>query len=271
RGNVPGRGLCLLENSTLSSLAKRRYEKLPPRFFGPYCVKRAIGPVAYELELPDDAKIHPVFHVSMLKPVHGSFSPDSVAPLPITKDWEIDVQPTSIVDHRWVLEAGQPVLELLVSWNQRPLGEATWETYDLLAEQFPNFCLEDKVFYRGRSNDTNMRVYTRKKTRVKAGDQVQQTSWKNEEEVDENELDKSRDKCPTRWGKYVDRLMEMPRSYPIRYYFKHDDITRKTIEDLIDNHEYNDALRKTRLGKMDRIAYESLPVRPLYDAINVIS
>ncbi|GJY35343.1 hypothetical protein Tco_0420721, partial [Tanacetum coccineum] len=187
--------------------------------------------------------------------------------------------------HRWVLEAGQLVLELLVSWNQRRLGKATWETYDLLAEQFPNFRLEDKAFYRGGSNDTNMRVYTRKKTRVKAGDQVQfnaifgswvdplgqQTGWKNEEEVDENELDKSRDKCPTRWGKYVDRLMEMPRSYPIRYYFKHDDITRKTIEDLIDNHEYNDALRKTRLGKMDRKAYESLPVRPLYDAINVIS
>ncbi|GJZ37440.1 putative nucleotidyltransferase, ribonuclease H [Tanacetum coccineum] len=208
------------------SLAKRRYEKLSPRSFGPYRVKRAIGPVAYDLKLPDDAKIHPVFHVSMLKPVHGSFSPDSVASLPITKNWEIDVQSASTVDHRWVLEAGQPVLELLVSWNQRPLEEATWETYDLLAEQFPNFRLEDKAFYRG----------------------------KNEEEVDENELDKSRDKCPTHI------------SYLIWYYFKHD-ISRKTIEDLIDNHEYNDALRKTRLGKMDRKAYESLPVRPLYDAI----
>nr|GEW94430.1 hypothetical protein [Tanacetum cinerariifolium] len=58
------------------SLVKRHYEKLSPRFFGPYHVKCAIGPVAYELELLDDAKIHLVFHVSMLKPVHGSFSPD---------------------------------------------------------------------------------------------------------------------------------------------------------------------------------------------------
>ncbi|GKB53231.1 zinc finger, CCHC-type containing protein [Tanacetum coccineum] len=41
----------------------------------------------------------------------------------------------------------------------------------------------------------------------------------------------------------------------------------KTIEDLVDNHEYNDALRKTCLGKMDREVYESLPIGPLYDAI----
>ncbi|GKE51422.1 hypothetical protein Tco_1486578 [Tanacetum coccineum] len=127
------------------SLAKRRYEKLSPRFFGPYRIKRVIGSVAYELQLPADAKIHPVFHVSMLKPAHGSFSQDSIDPLPITKDWEID----------------------------RPMEEATWESYDLLAEQFPHFHLEDKSFYHGGSNDKNLQVYTRKKTRVKRHEQEQ--------------------------------------------------------------------------------------------------
>ncbi|GKA44525.1 hypothetical protein Tco_0737249 [Tanacetum coccineum] len=79
-----------------------------------------------------------------------------------------------------------------------------------------------------------------------------------EEEVYENELDGDGDDNPTRLRKYADRLTEMPRSHPIGYYLKHD-INRKTIKDLVDNHEYNDALLKTRLEKMDSEVYESLP------------
>ncbi|KAK9057995.1 hypothetical protein SSX86_022835 [Deinandra increscens subsp. villosa] len=152
------------------SLAKRRYEKLSPRFFGPYRIKRVVGPVAYELELPPEARIHPVFHISMLKPAHGSFSSIPTTPLPVTKDWEIDLQPNSVITHRWVHEAGQPVLELLISWCNRPVEESTWETYDLVAEQFPAFRLEDKAFYREGSNDKDppLKVYSRWKNRVTA-------------------------------------------------------------------------------------------------------
>ncbi|KAI3753279.1 hypothetical protein L2E82_25328 [Cichorium intybus] len=157
------------------TLAKRRYEKLSPRFFGPYRVKRTVGPVAYELELPPEARIHPVFHISMLKPAHGSFSSIPGIPLPITKDWEIDLQPNSVITHRWVYEAGQPVLELLISWCNRPVEEATWETYDLMTEQFPTFRLEDKTFYREGSNDKNppLKVYSRRKERVTAAKEGQ--------------------------------------------------------------------------------------------------
>lgn len=159
------------------SLAKRRYEKLSPRFFGPYRIKRAVGPVAYELELPPTARIHPVFHVSMLKPAHGSFPSDQQHPLPITKDWEIDLQPSSIVAHRWVSEAGQRVLELLISWCNRSVEEATWESYDLLAEQFPAFRLEDKSFYREGSNDKcPLKVYTRRRKQATAVDMGQLNS-----------------------------------------------------------------------------------------------
>ncbi|GJU65722.1 copia protein [Tanacetum coccineum] len=149
------------------TLAKRRYEKLSPRFYGPYRIIRKVGPVAYKLELPPNARIHPVFHVSMLKPAHGSFPSTPAPPLPITKDWEVDLQP--MLAHRWVIEAGQPVLELLILWCHRPTEEATWENYDLLTTQFPDFRLEDKAFYREGSNDTiPLKVYSRRKNQVKS-------------------------------------------------------------------------------------------------------
>ena len=42
--------------------------KLSPRFIGPYEILERIGPVAYFLALPPElAKLHDVFHVSMLR------------------------------------------------------------------------------------------------------------------------------------------------------------------------------------------------------------
>ncbi|KAD5507846.1 hypothetical protein E3N88_15549 [Mikania micrantha] len=147
------------------SLATKRFEKLSPRFYGPYLITKKIGPVAYELALPADSRIHPIFHVSMLKPARGTVPTTPAAPLPITNDWEVDVQPASILSHRWRLVHNHQLLELLVSWADRPLEEATWEDYDLFAEQFLHFRLEDKSFYREGSIDSipPLKVYTRRK------------------------------------------------------------------------------------------------------------
>jgi len=49
------------------SLALRRNQKLGLKFFGPLPVLARVGPVAYKLELPVHAKIHPVFHISLVK------------------------------------------------------------------------------------------------------------------------------------------------------------------------------------------------------------
>ncbi|KAJ9180857.1 hypothetical protein P3X46_009050, partial [Hevea brasiliensis] len=45
-----------------------RKGKLSPRFIGPYEVLERVGPFAYRLVLPLElARIHSVFHVSMLR------------------------------------------------------------------------------------------------------------------------------------------------------------------------------------------------------------
>ena len=55
-----------------SSLAPRANQKLSFKFFGPYTVVQRIGSVAYHLDLPSSALVHPEFHVSQLKRAIGT-------------------------------------------------------------------------------------------------------------------------------------------------------------------------------------------------------
>uniref|UniRef100_A0A2N9G868 Reverse transcriptase domain-containing protein n=1 Tax=Fagus sylvatica TaxID=28930 RepID=A0A2N9G868_FAGSY len=49
----------------------RKHGKLAPKFYGPFQIVEKVGAVAYRLELPEEAQIHNVFHVSCLKPKLG--------------------------------------------------------------------------------------------------------------------------------------------------------------------------------------------------------
>ncbi|GJR59297.1 hypothetical protein Tco_1501459 [Tanacetum coccineum] len=81
------------------------------------------------------------------------------------------------------------------------------------------------------------------------------------EEAQEDGLDEDENDNPNRWGKYADRLMDIPKSRGIGYYLKHE-INKRTINDLVNNYVFNDILLKTRLGKMDSKFDVSLCVGP---------
>ena len=50
-----------------TSVAPRANHKLSYKFYRPFPIIAKINEVAYKLQLPPDATVHPVFHVSMLR------------------------------------------------------------------------------------------------------------------------------------------------------------------------------------------------------------
>lgn len=85
--------VCLKLQHRCKSLPCRPFEKLAPRYFRPYKIVARIGEVAYKLQLPPEAIIHPVFHVSQLKRAIGSTKASPTFPTPLTEDLEMLVEP----------------------------------------------------------------------------------------------------------------------------------------------------------------------------------
>ena len=127
------------------SLARTPCEKLAARYYGPYQVVERIGEVAYKLALPPTSKIHPVFHVSQLKPAVGHIQQPSQLPEQLNHDLELLVEPEALLDVRYGTPGHVKPLEVLIKWKHLPEIEATWEDLAALDQRFPSFHLEDKV------------------------------------------------------------------------------------------------------------------------------
>ncbi|XP_077217844.1 uncharacterized protein LOC143852343 [Tasmannia lanceolata] len=135
------------------SVALRLNQKLGRRFFGPFKVLEKVGIVAYKLELPPAAHIHPVFHVSNLKKCVGNPGTQTI-PLPLmTTDGAAILQPTAILNYRHLKRQNQWVAQALVQWEGLPLEEASWEDIAHLWHLYPHLILEDKVLWEEDGND----------------------------------------------------------------------------------------------------------------------
>ncbi|PNX77624.1 Ty3/gypsy retrotransposon protein [Trifolium pratense] len=131
------------------SVALRKNQKLGMRYFGPFEILACVGNVAYKLKLPDNAKIHPVFHVSQLKPFKGNVT-EHYLPLPLTmNDTGPIIQPVAVLQARTIRKGTQKVHQILVQWEQNSKDAATWEDLHDLQFKFPTLNLEDKVVFNG--------------------------------------------------------------------------------------------------------------------------
>lgn len=81
---------------------RRAHQKLASSYYGPFPIEVGLGKLAYKLHLPNDSKIYPVFHVSLLKKHVGGITTVRTDLLLLTDDGNILLEPKEILYTRWV-------------------------------------------------------------------------------------------------------------------------------------------------------------------------
>lgn len=121
-----------------SSIAPRGNNKLIFRYYGPFQVLQRVGQVAYKLDLPSQAKIHPVIHVSQLKkhvPALAEVSSDLSS---VCTDPAQQLLPVALLDRTLVPKAGATAVRVLVQWDNLPIHMSTWEDESDLCHRYPD-------------------------------------------------------------------------------------------------------------------------------------
>ncbi|PRQ56667.1 putative nucleotidyltransferase, Ribonuclease H [Rosa chinensis] len=121
------------------SLIKRPSHKLSPLFYGPFKILDRIGSVAYRLELPPSSKIHPVFHVSLLKKRVGDSAPLSQTLPQFDEKGMINWLPERVLDMSVVHKKKKAITQWLIQWSGLPKEDATWEEAHSIMARFPDF------------------------------------------------------------------------------------------------------------------------------------
>jgi hypothetical protein len=150
--------LLRLRQRSASSLPQAPGGKLKPRFIGPYRVVELINEVVVHLALPTGARIHDVFHVSLLKKFQGA-PPAEISPLSSLRHGAIEPEPEHAVRYR--LARGVP--QVLIKWKDCSAASSTWEDTDTFRTRFPSFQLEDELSLDGEGDVMVRRTYVRRR------------------------------------------------------------------------------------------------------------
>lgn len=110
---------------------KQGVRKLSPQYIGPFTIKKMVGPtgreVAAELELPPQYRMHPVFHVSLLKRFKDGSAFKPLPPPPQVIDGEQWYAIETILSHRERKVNRRKVTEYLVKWQGYDESHNSWE------------------------------------------------------------------------------------------------------------------------------------------------
>lgn len=103
------------------------------------------------MELPLEASIHLVFHVSQLKKVVGDKHQVQSSTPNFSDLFEWVIEPEEAFGYGWNPSTG--MWEVLIGWKGLPEFEAAWEIMEDYQQPFPDFHLQDKVFLEAGGND----------------------------------------------------------------------------------------------------------------------
>ena len=131
--------------------ARRLNVKLSKRYCRPFHIIAKVGNLAYILDLPQNCKVHPVLHVSLLKPYVGPILPTIVNADALEQ--QALPQPHAIVADKTSTAAGNQY-QVVVEWQDRPRENATWEDWGALVELYGAQALEGNELFEGRGNIT---------------------------------------------------------------------------------------------------------------------
>ena len=101
------------------------HKKMVPRWEGPFKIEEVLGPVTYQLKLPESWKIHKVFYTTLLHPykeneIYGENYP---WPLLDVENKEEVYKVEQVLKH----QRRRQGYKYLVKWAGYPITEASWE------------------------------------------------------------------------------------------------------------------------------------------------
>nr|GEW95685.1 2-(3-amino-3-carboxypropyl)histidine synthase subunit 2-like [Tanacetum cinerariifolium] len=126
------------EQADMARASLDKATKRMKKYEGPFPVIGRVRKVSYRVQLPPKLKIHPVFHVSFLKPYHGDEEDpergvSKRAPTAVVTWYDREVE--EILSDRTIRRRGVPSYkEYLIKWRDLPDSETSWEAEDLLCQ-----------------------------------------------------------------------------------------------------------------------------------------